>query len=742
MKYLLWTSVAGAALLSFADPARAGETQKGESAAEAEDSRTYTDEIVVTARKRAESVQDIPISVAALSGDALQASGITTFEGLTSATSGFTALRNANNNLTFRVRGLGTGAGNDGYEQSVALFIDGSYAGRSPEYNQAMFDVERVEIIKGTQAALLAKNTSLGAVSLTSRKPGEDWAFNGTATYEMAFSSLKLDAGVDIPLSDTLFLRLAGQSDATRGYIRNVALGTRTPRIDALAGRAVLVWKPNADLDATLLYQQFRSDTHGVGEEVAIDSLGVAAGRAALAGVPFQPGLDYRQHVSGGSFGDTYDRTTGHRAIGTVNYDMGGYTLTSVSAYSRFQQNRQMDADAFVGMYTTQVPFNNGNRQFTQELRISSPAEDPFNFVAGLFYLNEDFDLIRSVDVRPDGLPGGSTLNGENIDYFDQNTKNYAAFGQANLEIGSGLSASLGLRLNKEDRTVTLSREIVRAGSLAFLFPGFAPATLSRSATTLDGSVGLQYKPDSDKLFYISASRGTKSGGYLTQGTNASTAAYPAERADTIEAGTKLSFGRSHLNFSLFQTDISDLQQALFLGGVFDTTPLDVRSRGAELDFSLRATDALRFSGSVTYSDAKILTGVAPVKGSQPLNAPKWTGNADIDYSAPIGGDFSLDANLGAEFSSQRVWSTFTGNVCTGPNPASALVPCTDPYVRFNARLAIGPDSGRWKLSLIGRNIFDRKVVAYARVATFITGASMATLAPPRTMAIQFTLNR
>lgn len=736
------TSAAIAAFLSLSHPAFAEDTAQQYSAAD-DAARSYQDDsIVVTARKRAESVQDIPISVAAISGEGLQAKGLMTFESLTSATSGFTALRNANNNLTFRVRGLGTGAGNDGYEQSVALFIDGSYAGRSPEYNQALFDVERVEIIKGTQAALLAKNTSLGAVSVTTRKPGEEWGFNGNANYEMAFSSLKLDMGADVPLGDTLFLRVAGQSDSTRGYIRNVALDTKTPRIDALAGRATLVWKPVPELNAMLMYQQFRANTRGVGEEIAVDSLSVAAARAALAGVPFQPGLDYRQHVSGNDFGDTRDRTTGRRLIGTLNYDISDYTLTSVSAYSRFQQNRRMDADAFVGAYTTQVPFNNGNRQFTQELRISSPANDPFNFVAGVFFLNEDFDLIRSVDVVADGLPNGSTLDGANIDYFDQNTKNYAAFGQANLDIAGGLSASLGLRLNHEDREVTLSRDIVRAGSLGFLFPGFAEATLRRKATTLDGSVGLQYKLDGDKLFYISASRGTKSGGYLTQGTNATTAAYPAERADTIEAGTKLSFGRSHFNFSIFQTKINDLQQALFLGGVFDTTPIDVRARGAELDVAFRASDALRLSASVTYSDAEILTGVAPVKGSQPLNAPKWSGNADIDYTAPISSSLNLDASLGAEFSSQRVWSAFSGNQCTGPVAASAIVPCTDPYLRVNARLAVGADDGSWKLALIGRNIFDRKVVSYARVATFITGASMGTLAAPRTVAIQFTISR
>ena len=738
MNHKLIASAAVTAWLSFGTPALADTT-----AATDDTARSHPDDvIVVTARKRAESVQDIPLSVAAISGSTLQAKGLMTFESLTSATSGFTALRNANNNLTFRVRGLGTGAGNDGYEQSVALFIDGSYAGRSPEYNQALFDVERVEIIKGTQAALLAKNTSLGAVSVTTRKPGEEWAFNGAATYELAFSSLKLDMGVDIPLSDTLFLRVAGQSDTTRGYIRNIALDTRTPRIDALAGRAVLVWKPVPELDATLMYQQFRANTRGVGEEIAADVSGVAAARAARAGVPFEPVLDYRQHVSGNDFGDTRDRTTGNRLIATLNYDIADYTLTSVSAYSRFQQNRRMDADAFVGAYTSQNPFNNGNRQFTQEVRISSPANNPFNFVAGLFFLNEDFDLIRSVDVVADGLTNGSTLDGANIDYFDQNTKNYAVFGQANLDIAGGLSASLGLRLNHEDREVTLSREIVRAGSLGFLFPGFAEATLRRKATTLDGSIGLQYKLDGDKLLYVSASRGTKSGGYLTQGTNAATAGYPSERADTIEAGTKMSFGRSHFNLSVFETKISDLQQAVFLGGMFDTTPIDVRARGAELDVAVRASDALRFGASVTYSDAKILTGVAPVRGSQPLNAPKWTGNADIDYSAPIGGDLNIDANLGAEFSSQRVWSSYAANECTGPVPASAIVPCTAPYLRVNARLAVGPDDGNWKIALIGRNIFDRKVVGYARAATFITGASMATLAPPRTVAIQFTINR
>ena len=167
--------------------------------------------IVVTARRRVETVQDVPASISLVTAADLQHQNIVNVTDLSSAFSGVVVNNAPNNNAAVSVRGLGTPSASFGFDQSVSLFVDGVYAGRSRDYNTALFDASRVELLRGTQTAILGKNTSLGAISVVSREPGREFSFNGSLTHELELGSTTADIGVDVPVTDTLAIRVASQ---------------------------------------------------------------------------------------------------------------------------------------------------------------------------------------------------------------------------------------------------------------------------------------------------------------------------------------------------------------------------------------------------------------------------------------------------------------------------------------------------------------------------------------------------
>lgn len=699
-------------------------------------------EIIVTARKRTESIQDIPLSVAAFTGDVLKEKSIASFDDIASLGSGVTMWRAVSNVATFYIRGLGTGSGADVFEQSVALFIDGTYAGRQADYNQPLFDVERLEVIKGTQASLLGKNTSLGAISVTTRKPGDELAFNALASYEFELDSRTIEAGIDIPITDTFKVRLAGQSNLQGGWVRNLATGNYNTRTDSLGGRIIAQWEPTDDFDATLLYQEYGVDVRGATEEYIVDKFGNAALRANAFGFTnFETDLDGRSLSTDPEFGETDEDFSGRRAIATINYGLGDHTLTSVSAYSAFKQLREMDIDALPGRLTVFDPANNGNEQFTQEVRLASPDTGSLDYVVGLFFLKEKWFSDRTIRAERGPLTAAQMpITGITYEQFELETTTFSGFGQANLDVTDRLTVSLGLRGTSEKREASFDRRTLDPGVLiSLLYPPIAPQTLSFTATNLDGSLGAQYSLTDDHLLYASFSRGTKGGGYFNSPTSQDTSRFKKEVADTIEAGAKLTFADGFLNAALFRTKVKNWQNYLFTGVFYDSPPLDLKAKGVEVQAGWNVTDTFRLTGNVTYLDAE--RGVDITNSfndfTPPVNAPEWSGDFNASYSNNITDDLRISADFGVRFKSSVYFGNKFSTLGEGPVASSATIAKGKSYGLVNGRLALGADDGSWEISLIGKNLGDKKYLNYARAATFVTGASTGIIGMPRTIALQ-----
>lgn len=689
-------------------------------------------DIVVTARKRAESVQDVPIAIAVASGDTLQRAGVTSFDGLSAITSGLTMRRSANQVTVPTLRGLGTGTSSETFEQSIAEFLDGTYIGRAPEFEGGIFDLERVEILKGTQASLLAKNTSLGAVSYVTRKPGKTFTYNITSGYEFALDSYNVEGGITVPLSDTFGLRFSGMARSQGGWVRNDITGNDDPRTHAWAGRLIAQWAPTSELEATLLYQHFDTRTVGNAVEFVADVLGNARRLALLAGnANFEAVLDGHSSPTNGAFGE-FAKTIGDRVIGTVTYDIGRSTLTSVSAYSRFNQDVTGDKDFNTGLYVNQIT-GLSNKQFSQELRFTSPSDQALSYILGVYYQNEIFNYSRFLQAQVI-IPNGTFSDGLKI-----STDTYSAFGSANIRISQGLSANVGVRVTHEPRSgAYIARTYSVPGSIGALYPAFPAATRRIDGTNADGSIGLQYKTSGGSLYYVSASQGTKSGTFLSAPSTPANADIPSERARTYEAGAKWTLDRGTLNVSVFHTTIRNLQQANYNGSIFITDARNVRSVGAELDAAYRLTDDLRATASVTYARARQLEDAAhPGDTSRVVNAPLWSGRGGLAYERDVGSDFRLTATGDVEFRSEVIFGPESTTAGYGTNPRIAVVPPGEANANLNARIGFGSRDDTWEVALVGRNLNNRRVLGYAIPATFQTGAAVGASEMPRTVMLQ-----
>lgn len=706
---------------------------------------TSASEIIVTARKRAESAQDVPLSIAVISGTKLQEQNLNSIESLQSVTAGLVIRKTPNNIVNLTLRGLGTGSAVDSFEQSVATFIDGTYAGRGAEFNAALFDFDRIEVIRGAQASLLSKNTSLGAISLTTRKPGDVLAANITASHDFSLGSNTIDAGIDIPLSDTLKVRLAGKFEDQHGYIDNTYYDDKVPRSKNMAGRIIVKYTPTDSLDVTVMYQHYRNRGKGIGVEYYLDPFGQVASLAALAGdTTFETKQDRSKAESSDLFGESYEHTSGNRAVATINYELpSGHTLTSVTSYSDFDSRRQRDTDFIVGDYVNAFYYT-ANRQFQQELRITSPAEGQFlDYVVGGSYFHEkwlydDDTFAQCIGCSPAQL-AAFPLRGRTQSHDDQRTRDWAAFGQVNLHFTDTLTLSGGVRYTNERRSALLSRTATVPGLLAvILYPPFSPVTLRRKESNVDGSLGVNWKPTNNLLVYVSASKGTKSGGFINFATNPTTPAgalaaeYGNETAHTYEVGGKLTLpAGGFFNVTVFRTDISNFQQAIFINPTYLTTQRDLRSQGVEVETGVQVIPGIRLSGQVTYAD----TARRDAGHLRPPGAPKWSGNANVSVRQPLTDTLSFTGDFGLEFRSD-LFLTDEDRTIGYPGAPNNVIPRSDAYGIINARAGIKSQDG-WELALVGKNLNNRHVLQYGTPASLIGTASYVAPNAPRTVAIQ-----
>ncbi|WP_258042822.1 TonB-dependent receptor [Sphingomonas sp. NBWT7] len=620
-------------------------------------------DILVTARRKAENVQDVPIAISVIDAGTLESQGTYNVNRLTQLQPSLQFFSTNPRNTFINIRGIGApfGLTNDGFEQGVGIYIDQVYYNRIAAATLDFVDVEQIEVLRGPQGTLYGKNTTAGAINITTRAPSFD--YEGKAEVSLGNYSFKQgEASVSGPITDDLAARISVSTTDRRGTIYNVTSNQWINSQDNLGVRGSLLWKPMNGLRLTLSGDYNLQDPICCGQIYArVGTTQRAANRQYAALTALFPG--YRVPST-----DPFDRRTDLDAALAARNEMGGLslraeadvgdgTLTSVTAWRYWDWGPKNDRD-FTGLPVyTRVNNPTKQNQYTQELRYAYDA-GKVDFVVGAFGFYQEIRTSGVQETGPAGsawllAPGSAlsrnpaVLNGllaENDIRLDN--LSVAAFGKLNWHPTEALTISPGIRLNYDKKdglynsivTGTASdgtrRVVSNDPASAYYNDPWIAAQRGTQASqffepkfsdwNLSYDLNLSYKVAPDVLGYATYARSFKTGGINLNGVPSLPSGLPAldvaqidpEKVDHFEVGVKSQFWdrRATLNVTGFWTDIKDFQASV-ISNVSGSNVLrgylanadKVRVRGVEADFSVRPTD--RFSGYVSgaYTDGKFV---------------------------------------------------------------------------------------------------------------------------------------
>ena len=721
MAYWMW------AMVLTVPGAVAKETTPG--AADAEETRgrsaVQLDKVVVTARRRDEALQDVPVSVTALDADELQTRGADDLGALGAATPNLTIYpaRAFNATVTAYIRGVGQSEPVWGSEPGVAVYVDDVYLARPQGALLDILDVERIEVLRGPQGTLYGKNTIGGTIKYITRAVGDEFSGNVGITVG-DYNRLDAKAVVNVPIGERLRTRVAFGSFDRDGFGKNLFTGEDVSARNAAVARLTAEWRPSDYVDVRLAYDRYR-DRSGVrgARRLAINRLDPSQ-------TPPDPGAhDVRSELP------NLDHLDSQGASATVDWKVNGrWRLKSITAY------REGNSQAYVDFDTLPRPITGLLRRFydeqaSQEFQLHWNG-DRTHAVAGLYNF--------------DGEAGGAgyTLNTFSLSSGAVKTRSAAIYGNLSHDFNDRLSTDLGLRYTSEKKTADVLNQRFTDATLTTQRSVSADFTDSKTFGAFSPRISLSYKPAPAAMLYASASRGFKSGTYNIR---ANTVAVPEsalplddESATSYEIGAKTQWlqGRLALNAAVFRSDYRNIQLSVFTSydsngdGTKDAFFGDFRNagagtvRGAELELSAQTGKRLKWIGHAGYLDTRYdeyISGGVDISASQRFtNAPRWNGGASVIAGIPVRTG-SLLARLDGKYQS-KVYPT------TDLSEAIAQ----DGYTLWNASLSWRSPQDRWRLALAGQNLSDK---AYRTMGFNIPTSGVLTgfYGPPRTVSLSVT---
>jgi len=597
------------------------------------------DAIIVTARRREESLQNVPLPVSVFSEKQLTSTGAYNIARIAQIQPVIQYYASNPRNSAINIRGLGAPLGltNDGIEQGVGLYVDQVYFSRPAASALDLIDTEQVEVLRGPQGTLYGKNTTAGAINIRTRAP----SFSTEARIELTggnFDFFQGKASVSGPITDNLAVRIGGVKTTRRGTVRNVRTNEWTNSQDNTGVRASLLFTGIEDVKLTLAADYTRQRPEGY-TQVPVRTFATlrAANRQfnALATT-----LGYTLPTT-----NPFDRVTDVDAPLQSNQDMGGgaltaewqignNSLTSITAW-RFWTWRPLNDRDFIGLpITTRSQNGSDQRQLTQEFRFASSGDNKIDFVAGLFGYRQTIatDSITQQGRAANQFANGPTANPAVLDGLTQRAainfanNSVAAYGQLTWNVTPKLRIQPGLRFNYDTKDATYNA--VQTG-------GIANPTAAQQAQkdaslpaqvyaakfndfNVSGDINVSWRPATDVLLYAVYSKSFKSGGinlnglpFRADGITVATelATVRPEKVDHFEAGVKAQFWgrRATLNLTAYRTQIDDYQTTVSNGAIGIVrgylANADVRIQGVEAEFSIRPTERFNAYLNLAYND-------------------------------------------------------------------------------------------------------------------------------------------
>lgn len=677
----------------------------GSASAEADDGQQIGD-IVVTAQRRSERLQSVPIAITAISGDALNAKGLTSTQDIAGATPGLTYTQVAGTAAP-RIRGVGTVTALGGNENSVATYVDGVYYASSGSSILSLSNIAQVAVLKGPQGTLFGRNATGGLIQITTLDPKHELGGSVTASYgnlDTLGGTLYVTGGLSDNLAADLSVAYTDQQD---GFGRNLTTGNPVNRSKNLTIRSKWVldvgdlttFKFSADYARLKAAGPARRQTYG--------SLGVAGNR--FVGGPF----DTRSNVD-----PSFDNEQGGASLYAVHH-FDGVDLVSITAYRRALTVGIFDIDG-TRSPIAKVEQHFPDRQFSQEIQLLSTGAGPFSYTLGAYYFRSSGGYLPAFVTTPVQFQNVSSR---------QRARAPAIYGQGTYKLGPATSLTLGLRYSWETRYLNASALLTTlpSGPIAPTTPIAGKLSTSRPTWR----IALDHHITPDVLVYASYNRGFKSGGF-NAGNFAAVESFLPEVLDAYEVGTKADFfgHRLRINASGFYYDYSNIQLTGFLGPTIRiTNAASAKIYGLDLDVTARPVNGLTLTAGLsyihdrfgTYKTAQISTvnaagGNTLTSGSATGNrlpyTPDWTFNLGVDYSVPIS---SGELTLSAQYFHSDGWFA---------EPDNRLF--QRPYDTLNGSIKwkLGDDKG-FSVSVWGRNLTNE---VYA--ATLQTQATSDVIVP------------
>ncbi len=735
----LLAGVATLAMLATAAPAMAQTADVGaDTAAGASGSGN---EIIVTAQKRAQNIQDVPISMEVVSGQRLDDFNSNDIKAVMNYTPNVFVQSTAGNDVIY-IRGFGSPPANFAFDQSVSLYVDGVYAGRSRQAQAPFFDLARVEVLRGPQGALFGKNTAAGAVSVVSAGPTDRFEGKLTANYNFDFKGTDFSGYLSGPLTDTLSARLAMKVLNQQGYIRNLATDHDDPEIKQQLLRLTMKWEPSANFDYTAKVEYANRDVVG---GITVSSPLTSAQDPHLT-----------RYLDKSALGDEGTKTKSVMISGTGNIAIGDYTLTSVTGYSWFNANIVNGFDQTIpgggGAFTNNSVYNSFPErfeQFSQEIRLLSPTGRTFDFIVGAYYDHGKYRLDQLQGFNIADL-FGSPYFGRIDSRFNQTSESWSLFGQGTLNLADTFRVIGSLRYSHTSKDADFASRLVYG---PFAIRPISSADGSLSEGNVDPSVTVQFDVAPRIMLYATYGRGSKSGGFVsnTLGTTNATFAFKPERSTNYEAGVKSTLfdGKVVANVSIYDTQFKNLQVSVYQpasSSYLTGNAASATSKGIEGSLALYLSPNLDITASGAYQDIKYddYPGAACLASQPSTCTPatnnlagyrlaytsKWTGNVSAHGRVPLGDDLKLDITGVAAGRSKYFDS----------DNQSPIFGIQKGYVKLDLRVQLSDADERWFLAFVGKNLTNELTTGSAfNLPAPITAVPRAILylEPPRNLSIE-----
>jgi iron complex outermembrane receptor protein len=714
-----------------------------------------SNEVVVTARKRVERLQDVPVSVAVVSGAKLQQQHITSVEELTQVSPSLSFTDAANTRgQGLTIRGVGTLSFSDGVEPDVSTVIDGVVLGRQAMTVFDLIDVNQVEVLRGPQGTLFGKNSSAGVLSITTAAPMNTFGGEYSATYE-TLNEVKLQGSVTGPIVDgKLDGRLTAYANYGDGYITNVFNGQKLNGDDQWGLRGKLLFTPNENLDVTVI-----GDYENIRESCCVATIRSAPRTTSYFGVPYAtligvtPG-PYNEAVD--SNGENYLHQNSEGVSVQADQKIGSSTLTSITAYRSFHDKDNNDADLSPIDIFDVNSADQTQDQFSQELRLASASGQNLEYVAGLYYFYQDLTTTTHAAGNLGAVPSPEFLG--SMVHRGITTNNEAAFGQATWHVTDHFSIIAGGRYTAEQLKAFFDRSTlpgaVAATPASIAGPPLQANNLGSDETNFSYKLGGQYAFTPDLMAYFSYARGFKGAALnLLNFLPASLVAngqyeVPPELSTSYEAGLRSSMfnRRLQINLTGFITDFKGFQATAFDPTIDANTLVSagaLRSQGIELEVLANPLPGLTLTGNLAYTDARftdfpngpcfpgetllanspchVVAGVfvQNLKGAVLNNAPKVSFNLGGAYVRPLPWKSDLDEFVDVNYAYRS-----DANYSLSGDPMTVQ----KAYGLVNLNLGVQGHGGVWRLSLFAKNLLDQHYASLIYASSF-QGGNAATLA-------------